>query len=105
MFKNTFLFIKTKIIYLFEQRFALTNPWALLEILVVLPEEVNSRHLRLGLNRREDAIFQLKSSVPNVLKFLSVRFLINTTQNINRRDILHYWVSVLSKRRGNVLNE
>ena len=50
----------------------MSSPWALLEVLVVLPEEVNSRHLRLGANRREEAIAALRTSVPNVLNFLSV---------------------------------
>ena len=68
------------------QRFALTNPWALLEVLIVLPEEVNSRHLRLGMNRREETIFQLKSSVPNVLKFLSVRFLFKDSLRVSLKN-------------------
>lgn len=54
------------------QRFALSRPWALLEVLVVLPEEVNSRHLRLGANRREEAVAELRAAVPEVLDFLSV---------------------------------
>ncbi len=37
-------------------RFGQSRPFVLLEILVVLPEEVNSRHLRLGANRREEII-------------------------------------------------
>jgi hypothetical protein len=56
------------------QRFAVTNAWALLEVLVVLPEEVNSRHLRLGANRREEAVAELRTSVPSVLAFISVSF-------------------------------
>ena len=34
-------------------RFGSERPFALLEVLVVLPEEVGSRHLRLGANRRQ----------------------------------------------------
>ncbi len=46
------------------QRFATSRPFALLEILVVLPEEVNCRHLRLGANRREEIIqVRIPSSV------------------------------------------
>ena len=47
------------------ERLKPTKPWVLLEVLVVLPEEVGSRHLRLGANRRNEIIEELKrNSVP-----------------------------------------
>lgn len=52
------------------QRFGASRPFALLEILVVLPEEVNSRHLRLGSNRREEVIAAFKTSAGCVNEFL-----------------------------------
>ena len=44
--------------------------WPLLEILIVLPEEVNSRHLRLGENRREDMTNELRQGAQIVTDFL-----------------------------------
>lgn len=40
----------------------------LLEILTVLPEEVNSRHLRLGANRRANIIEDMENSAPMVIE-------------------------------------
>ena len=47
-----------------------SRPFALLEILTVLPEEVHSHHLRLGSNRRDDIVRDLNASLPMVLEFL-----------------------------------
>ncbi|XP_039484015.1 transportin-3 [Drosophila santomea] len=44
--------------------------WPLLEVLKVLPEEIDSRYLRLGANRREEVHKQLDASAECVLKFL-----------------------------------
>ena len=44
--------------------------WPLLEILIVLPEEVSSRHLRLGANRREGITRELRQSARIVTDFL-----------------------------------
>ena len=44
--------------------------WPLLEILIVLPEEVSSRHLRLGANRREDMTRELRQGARIVTDFL-----------------------------------
>ncbi|XP_017075269.2 transportin-3 [Drosophila eugracilis] len=44
--------------------------WPLLEVLKVLPEEIDSRFLRLGANRREEVHKQLDASAECVLKFL-----------------------------------
>ncbi|KAH8376949.1 hypothetical protein KR093_002325 [Drosophila rubida] len=44
--------------------------WPLLEVLKVLPEEIDSRFLRLGANRREQVHKQLDASADCVLEFL-----------------------------------
>ncbi|KAE8750021.1 hypothetical protein FOCC_FOCC003145 [Frankliniella occidentalis] len=46
------------------------NLWPLLETLTVLPEEVNSRTLRLGSNRRQEILNDFQNSSPAVLQFL-----------------------------------
>lgn len=51
-------------------KFGQQNVWPLLEILTVLPEEVNSRSLRLGANRRNEVIQELSSHSKIVLEFL-----------------------------------
>ncbi len=51
-------------------RFADDRPFALLEVLVVLPEEVGSRQLRLGANRREEIKAELSAAAPLVSQFL-----------------------------------
>uniref|UniRef100_T1JHK8 Transportin-3 n=1 Tax=Strigamia maritima TaxID=126957 RepID=T1JHK8_STRMM len=43
---------------------------ALLEIITVLPEEVSSRSLRLGANRREEVMEEFHRVAPNVLQLL-----------------------------------
>ena len=52
-------------------RFGSERPFALLEVLVVLPEEVGSRHLRLGANRRQEVTRQLAGSAGLVAQFLA----------------------------------
>ncbi|XP_065159262.1 transportin-3 [Atheta coriaria] len=44
--------------------------WPLLEVLIVLPEELESRSVRLGENRRQDVIEELKQCAPTVNEFL-----------------------------------
>lgn len=44
--------------------------WPLLEILTVMPEEIDSRYLRLGANRREEIHKQLDAAAPKVMEFL-----------------------------------
>ncbi|GFG31613.1 hypothetical protein Cfor_03192, partial [Coptotermes formosanus] len=53
-------------------KFGRTNVWPLLEILTVLPEEVNSRLLRLGANRRLEVMQEFGSTAPTVTEFLKV---------------------------------
>lgn len=47
-----------------------TSIWPLLEILTLIPEEINSRYLRLGSNRREELLQQLEGDSATVLEFL-----------------------------------
>ena len=42
----------------------------LLEVLIALPEELHSRQLRLGLNRRKQLDEYFHSQVPNITKIL-----------------------------------
>lgn len=44
--------------------------WPLLEILTVLPEELNSRFLRLGANRRQELVTNFTYNKERVLEFL-----------------------------------
>lgn len=44
--------------------------WPLLEILTVLPEEINSRHLKLNSNRREQVLKQFTCYGDLVLQHL-----------------------------------
>uniref|UniRef100_A0A0A9ZA41 Transportin-3 n=2 Tax=Lygus hesperus TaxID=30085 RepID=A0A0A9ZA41_LYGHE len=53
------------------KRFSTTSPGSLLEILTVFPEEVSSRALRLGANRRQDILADFVRSVPEVTEFLN----------------------------------
>ncbi|KAJ8673318.1 hypothetical protein QAD02_004580 [Eretmocerus hayati] len=45
--------------------------WPLLEILIVLPEEVSSRYLRLGSNRRQDIVNNFTANGDRVLEYLA----------------------------------
>ena len=51
-------------------RFGGSHPVPLLEVLTVLPEEVGSRHLRLGANRRDQVFSYCTRSCPLVLNLL-----------------------------------
>ena len=51
-------------------RFSSSPASPLLEILTVLPEEVNSRALRLGANRKKQIILDFNHCAPNVLEYL-----------------------------------
>lgn len=52
------------------QRYAHAREFALLELLIFVPEEVNSRHLRLGANRRSEIMDDLRRSAGFVTEFL-----------------------------------
>ncbi|KAJ8927136.1 hypothetical protein NQ314_020409 [Rhamnusium bicolor] len=51
-------------------KFSQTNIWPLLEILTVLPEELESRSVRLGENRRVEVLEDMKFCAPTVTEFL-----------------------------------
>nr|CAD7459047.1 unnamed protein product [Timema tahoe] len=53
-------------------KFSVLNIWPLLEILTVLPEEVNSRSLRLGANRRQEVLQDLTATASAVNQFLKL---------------------------------
>jgi Exportin 1-like protein. len=62
-------------------KFGRTNVWPLLEILTVLPEEVNSRLLRLGANRRLEVMQEFGSTAPTVTEFL-VSFILTKSSRL-----------------------
>ena len=73
------------------------RPWALLEILVVLPEEVGSRHLRLGANRRNEVIDELKASAALVDEFLKTCVVMqqnNHQYKLNAFKCLTSWLGI-----------
>lgn len=78
-------------------KFSQGNVWPLLEILTVMPEEVNSRSLRLGANRRNEVMQDLSSTASTVTEFLKV-CLSNSGENsqIHIRILRCFtsWVSV-----------
>ncbi|XP_076655817.1 transportin 3 [Halictus rubicundus] len=49
-----------------------SNLWPLLEVMTVLPEEVNSRSLRLGANRRQHILQELNASADTVTEFFKM---------------------------------
>lgn len=51
-------------------RYSERSPAMLLEIVTVLPEEIHSRLLRLGDNRRQKVIEELEQCAPNIINFL-----------------------------------
>lgn len=63
-----------------------TNMWPLLEILTVFPEEVNSRLLRLGANRRNEVIQELSSHSKIILEYL-VSFLTEIIERLLMQNV------------------
>ncbi len=61
------------------------HPFVLLEVLAVLPEEVNSRHLRLGANRRQEVIQEFRVSAAVVCEFLQSCLVQNAQENQQMR--------------------
>lgn len=53
-----------------RNNFETTNLWPLLEVLTVLPEEMGSRTLRLGANRRSEVLKLFAVSTEDVLRLL-----------------------------------
>lgn len=73
------------------QRLKGAKPWVLLEVLVVLPEEVSSRLLRLGANRRNEVIEELKQNAVQVDDFLKACVSQPNAQRYFK--MVTYWVS------------
>ncbi|KAF5302301.1 hypothetical protein FQA39_LY10340 [Lamprigera yunnana] len=57
-------------VYDLINKFSHTHSWPLLQILTVLPEELESRSVRLGGNRRKEMLNNLKLCAPMVNEFL-----------------------------------
>lgn len=78
-------------------QFSQNHLWQLLEVMTVLPEELESRSVRLGANRREDVLEDLRSCASSVMEFLQI-CLTNNTDNtpINIKIIRCFtsWLSV-----------
>ncbi|XP_012941104.1 transportin-3 [Aplysia californica] len=55
----------------FVERFSKEHMGFLLELLTVLPEEINSRSLRLGANRRKEITDELITACPTVIQMLT----------------------------------
>jgi len=53
-----------------KNNFETSHLWPLLEVLTVLPEEMGSRTLRLGANRRSEVLKMFAASTGNVLTLL-----------------------------------
>jgi len=70
-------------------KFGQTNVWPLLEILTVLPEEVNSRLLRLGANRRLEVMKELGTTAPTVTEFLVSSILIKSIRFLAYYNSVH----------------
>uniref|UniRef100_A0A4Y0BRW8 Transportin-3 n=1 Tax=Anopheles funestus TaxID=62324 RepID=A0A4Y0BRW8_ANOFN len=69
------------------QRFS-SNPnmmYALIELLTLIPEEVNSRHLRLGANRRKEILLDLEADSTLVSEYLTL-CLVNGNDNEQLRS-------------------
>ncbi|KAI9585971.1 transportin-3 [Glossina fuscipes] len=60
--------------------------WPLLEILTLIPEEMDSRYLRLGANRREEVHLQLEAAAPKVMEYLCMCMHVSET---NQEKILN----------------
>ncbi|CAH1407920.1 unnamed protein product [Nezara viridula] len=79
------------------ERYSMTSVPPLLEMLTFLPEEVNSRALRLGSNRRQELLHKFSLAVPNVSEFL--KMCLNNSGNNPQIQIKVFkcftsWVSV-----------
>ncbi|XP_046388483.1 transportin-3 [Ischnura elegans] len=83
------------------------NLWPLIEILTVLPEEVNSRSLRLGANRRSEIMQELKSSskiVSECLKACLSNGSENPTMHVKVLRCFTSWVSIQAITLSEVSN-
>ncbi|XP_053679296.1 transportin-3 [Anopheles nili] len=77
------------------QRFS-NNPnmmYALIELLTLIPEEVNSRHLRLGANRRKEILLDLESDSTLVGEYLTMCLVNGNENELLRSKILKCFTS------------
>lgn len=82
-------------------KFSQTNVWPLLEILTVLPEEIEKRNIRLGENRRLELVDEFKQCAETIEQFLqhcckhySGNFHDNVLVNITILCCFTSWVSI-----------
>lgn len=79
------------------ERLSQNHLWPLLEILTVLPEELESRTVRLGANRRADILEDLRHCSPPIAQFLQLclsNHPDNTHINIKVIRCFSSWLSV-----------
>ncbi|XP_052902812.1 transportin-3 isoform X1 [Anopheles moucheti] len=77
------------------QRFS-SNPnmmYALIELLTLIPEEVNSRHLRLGANRRKEILLDLEADSTLVGEYLTLCLMNGNENELLRAKILKCFTS------------
>ena len=66
----------------------------LLEVLLLLPEEVDSRHLRLGANRRQQVKEMLSGSHQYITQFLGTVITSDQTQKVNCIKCYSSWLTL-----------
>ena len=71
-----------------KNNFETTHLWPLLEVLTVLPEEMGSRTLRLGANRRSEILKLFAASTENVLNLLVSYFAVDELQISSNLEFL-----------------
>ncbi|EAL40594.1 transportin-3 isoform X2 [Anopheles merus] len=67
--------------------------YALIELLTLIPEEVNSRHLRLGANRRKEILIDLEADSTLVSEYLTVCLVNGNENELLRSKILKCFTS------------
>ncbi|XP_058057356.1 transportin-3 isoform X2 [Anopheles bellator] len=67
--------------------------FALLELLTLIPEEVNSRHLRLGANRRKEILQELEADSTMVVEYLTMCLMNGNDSELLRSKILKCFTS------------
>ncbi|XP_052865936.1 transportin-3 isoform X2 [Anopheles cruzii] len=67
--------------------------FALLELLTLIPEEVNSRHLRLGANRRKEILQELEADSTMVVEYLTMCLVNGNDSELLRSKILKCFTS------------
>ncbi|ETN66595.1 transportin [Anopheles darlingi] len=67
--------------------------YALIELLTLIPEEVNSRHLRLGANRRKEILIDLEADSTLVSEYLTMCLMNGNESELLRSKILKCFTS------------